>query len=161
MLNETDKSKKLNDNIYSQEGVSQVKNSLELSSPQVYPKPTPYPISTQQNTADRQLVYAGFTSKDKVIPSYFQVTELVRGLKFVFPVTIKIERIEESLFVAECPMLNISIPAENYEAALDEIKEVLVDDYRIFLGNYPDKLTKEALNTLRLYQALFGEELPQ
>jgi hypothetical protein len=88
---------------------------------------------------------------------YVQVTELVRGLKFAFPVTIKIEGIEEGLFVAECPMLNISITAENYENALDEIKEVLADDYQVFLGNYPHKLTKEALNTLRLYCALFGK----
>ncbi len=100
-------------------------------------------------------------TENKVLASSVQVTELARGFKLAFPITLRIEKIEESLFVAECPTFNISIPAESYEDALDEIKEVLVDDYQAFLSNYPHKLTKEALNTLRLYCAFFGEALPK
>lgn len=120
-----------------------------------------YQILPQQNTVASQVVDMVITSKNKITSSYIQVTELVRGFKFEFPVIVKIERIEESLFIAECPTFNISIPAESYEEAVEAIKEVLVDDYQAFLKNYPQKLTREALKLLRLYCALFGNNIPQ
>jgi hypothetical protein len=135
--------------------------SIPLPRLQGYQKQTYLPVLPQQNIVFDSASGAVIPSGNEIVVSYVQVTELVRGFKLAFPVVLKIERIEENLFVAECPTFNISIPAESYEDALDEIKEVLVDDYQSFLNNYPHKLTKEALSLLRLYCAFFGENLPQ
>lgn len=92
--------------------------------------------------------------------SWVPITELVGDLKFLYPVMVKIEKCEEDLFVATCPTFNLSVFASSYEEALDDLKSSIAEDYNAYLGDYPDCLTNDAKDLLRLYCAFLGTNLP-
>jgi len=95
------------------------------------------------------------------VPSYCEITELVDGYKFIYPIPVKIVNLRvDQIFIAECSTFNLYSQAETYEGSIDGIKSLLVDDYLAFKKNYPDGLTNDAISVLRLYCAFFGQDLP-
>jgi hypothetical protein len=112
--------------------------------------------------------------KDKIanLPEYFnvypssdqlsewiEINEISEDLKFYFPLSIQIEK-EKDYFIAGCPMLNLYIDSESRDGAVEMIKEVIANDYQCLLDDYPDQLTQDAIDLLRLYRSLLRLNLP-
>ena len=101
------------------------------------------------------------TYQSRPVSSYCEITELVDGYKFIYPLLIKIVNLrKDQIFIAECYTFNLYSESDTYEGSLDGIKSLLVDDYLAFKKNYPDRLTNGAVSVLRLYCAFFGQDLP-
>ena len=94
------------------------------------------------------------------LPTWMPLINLDESLRFIYPVMVKITLSEEKYFIAECPTFDIFTSGSSYEEALDNIKSILVEDYKSFLEDYPDGLTSDAKKLLQLYRAFFGEALP-
>ncbi|GBO52902.1 hypothetical protein APA_703 [Pseudanabaena sp. lw0831] len=92
---------------------------------------------------------------------HYEIKDLIDGYSFLYPITIEIKELQnDGIFIAECNTLNLYAQGETYDESIDEIKSLIVDDYLAFLKDYPERLTDDAISILRLYCALFGEDLP-
>jgi predicted RNase H-like HicB family nuclease len=95
------------------------------------------------------------------ISFHYEIKDLIDGYSFLYPITIEIKELkDDGIFVSECSTLNLYAQGETYDESIDEMKSLIVDDYLAFLKDYPDRLTDDAISILRLYCALFGEDLP-
>lgn len=81
------------------------------------------------------------------------------NLEFKYSLNIKLEK-SDDFYIASCETLGLHISGESYRESLDLIKEVIADDYQSLLDDYPENLTQDAINLLRLYKALLGQDLP-
>lgn len=93
-------------------------------------------------------------------PCLIPITALNRELRFIDVVMVNMSRCEEGDFVAECPKFNIFAFGDTYEEALDNLKEVLIEDYNTYLEDYPDKLSNSGKSLLHLYLYFLGKDLP-
>jgi len=93
--------------------------------------------------------------------SHYEIKDLIDGYSFLYPITIQVKQLQDDgIFIAECNTLNLYAQGKTYNESIDEMKSLIVDDYLAFLEDYPDRLTDDATSVLRLYCALFGEDLP-
>ena len=90
-------------------------------------------------------------------PAWVEITDLVDGMKFIYPVMVKIQ-IEGDYFIATCPTFDLFVTGDTYEGALQIIKEGLVDGYNVYVKQYPG-VNKSAKKLLNLYLAFFGSSL--
>ncbi len=92
---------------------------------------------------------------------WVSVDEIDADLKLVFPVIAKIVRSDQDVFVAECLTLKLYVFANTYEETLETLKEAMRIDYNSFMSDYPDRLSEDAVDLLRVYCALLGRSLPE
>jgi len=93
--------------------------------------------------------------------SWIEITSLNEDLNLVSPLMVGIHFSEEKVFIAECPTFNLFTFADTCEEALNDLKELLVEDFQVYLNDYPDGLTESSVNLLRLYMAFVGQNLPK
>jgi hypothetical protein len=92
-------------------------------------------------------------------PAWVDIEDIGEGQKLLYPLTVKVARCQDGIFIAECPTLDMFGQGETYGEALDDLKSSLVEDYEILSASYPDQLDQSAIKLLRLYSALLGKEL--
>jgi predicted RNase H-like HicB family nuclease len=91
-----------------------------------------------------------------------EITDLVEGYKFVFPVVVQIEfDPEQSIYIAHSPTFNLFTIGDTYDEAIENVKYLFVEDYEALLEDYPDGLSETAIDLLRLYCAFMGKDLPE
>lgn len=97
---------------------------------------------------------------DKIYPdTWIELKNLNGDLNFIYPVMIKIQLCDDNTFIADCSTFNLYSSGSTSEEALDNIKQLLVEDYQTLLEDYPNDLTKSAKNLFRLYCAFLGKNL--
>ena len=100
------------------------------------------------------------TTESPTFSTWIALVDLAEELQFIYPVMVKIE-LASGVFVAECPTFDLFTTAETDESALENLRCLLVEDYRSLLADYPANLTPDARSLLRLYCSFLGKDLPQ
>lgn len=141
---------------------SKVVTLSEYASKKEIKTSTTIPLPIQSKTTTQNITPKGIpVSYQENTSSHYEIKDLIDGYSFLYPITLEIKELkDDGIFVAECSTLNLYAQGETYDESIDEIKSLIVDDYLAFLKDYPDRLTDDAISILRLYCALFGEDLP-
>lgn len=93
------------------------------------------------------------------IASFCEITDLVDGYGFIYPIIIKVTQPKKDLFIASSPTFKLSAYGKTFDEALNNIKTYIVDDYLALSKDYPSSLSKDATSLLRLYCSLFGYDV--
>jgi|GEM_PF-3271883 len=123
----------------------------------------PAPLGTSLPRIRKWTDYGKYKSKDAIllkskcenVPCWISIVSLNSELNFVHPVIVKMSY-NKGDFIAECPKFNIFAFGNTYNETLDNLKEILIEDYKTYLDDYPDKLSHSGKKLLKLYLDFLG-----